>query len=451
MNIVFRWIANIAYIIAGLIFLPVAVYRMIREGRYLRGWKNRFGGVPLRLGERPGIWIHAVSMGEVNAVKPLADRLRQQLPFYEVFVSTNTDTGYDRAVKLFGPDNAFFSPFDFSFAISRAFRRIRPSIILLAELEVWPNMVLLAKEKNIPVVVINGRVTERSMNRYKVLGPVVRWIFRGLTAVMAQDETYRKRFEALGVDPAKVTVTGSLKWDGAAVGDAAPGQEDLARAMGIDPAKELLVAGQTGDDIEEEAVIRAYQQLRSRYGELQLAIIPRKPERFDHVAKLIASRGFAAVRRSDQPDGSPSPGKLVAGRPVAYLGDTMGELRKFYGLATVVFVGRTLVPLGGSDVMEVAALGKPLVVGPSVFNFADAVGKLLAAEAAVQIDRPERLAGAIDAILSDRQRLASMSAAARDVVAANQGATRKTVERVCDILGMEYDATERGIASPKIA
>jgi 3-deoxy-D-manno-octulosonic-acid transferase len=175
MNIVLRWLANIGYLVAGILFLPVAVYRMIREGRYLRGGKNRLGLVPLRLGERPGIWIHAVSMGEVNAAKPLADRLKQQLPFHEIFISTNTDTGYDRAVKLFGEDFVFFSPFDFSFCVSRAIKRLRPALIVTMELEVWPNMLSLARDRNIPVVVANGRITEKSLGRYKMESSRLCW------------------------------------------------------------------------------------------------------------------------------------------------------------------------------------------------------------------------------------------------------------------------------------
>lgn len=450
MRHVLRWLANIGYVLAGVVFLPVGMYRMVREHRYLRGWRHRGGFVPQRFGERPAIWIHAVSMGEINAAKPLVERLRQQLPFHEIYVSTNTDTGYDRALTLFGADNVFFSPFDFSFCVGRALRRLRPALLILMELEVWPNLLDLARENQIPVAIVNGRVTERGFARYKLLGPLVRRIFARLSLVLAQDDEYRRRFVELGVDPSRVIVTGSLKWDGAALADAIPAQDELARAMGIDPVKPLLVAGSTGDEIEEEAVIRAYQQLRGHWAEMQLAIIPRKPERFDQVAKLINARGFFTVRRSEFPDGSTPPGKFVGARPVAYLGDTMGELRKFYGLATVVFVGRTLVPLGGSDVMEVAALGKPIVIGPHVHNFADAVAKLMSAGAAVQVDKPERLAGIIDQVLSDKGKLDQMAGAAREVVRVNQGATRRTATHLCDLLGMEYDQTERGIASPKL-
>jgi len=299
-------------------------------------------------------------------------------------------------------------------------------------------------------MIANGRITERALSRYKLLGPLTRSIFRNLSLVLAQDDIYQKRFADLGVETAKLITTGSLKWDSAMAAGTISNHETLAQAVGIDPTKPLLVAGSTGDDIEEEAVIRCYQQLRSKFSELQLAIIPRKPERFDHVAKLISARGFYPIRRSEYPDGTKAPGRFVAARPVIVLGDTMGELRKFYNLATVVFVGRTLVPMGGSDVMEVAALGKPIVVGPHVDNFSDAVAKLISAGAAVQVDKPEKLAGTIDQIFTDRQKLKEMASVAREVVVSNQGATVKTASYICDILGMEYDQTEHGIATPKL-
>lgn len=450
MNYLLRWAANIGYVLAGLVFLPIALYRMIFEQRYRRGWENRFGIVPNRYGERPAIWIHAVSMGEVNAAKPMIEKICRQLPMHEVFVSTNTDTGYNRAVSLFGAEHVFFSPFDFSFCVSRAIERLRPALIILMELEVWPNLLSLANEKQVPVMVANGRITERSSRRYGLLGPITRYIFRQLTMVLTQDEIYLNRFAQMGVERHKLVATGSLKWDGAMIGETVPSQESLAKAMGIDTNSPLLVAGSTGDDMEEETVIRCYQQLRSRWSDLQLAIIPRKPERFDHVAKLISSRGFHAVRRSEFPDGSEGPGRFVAARPVVQLGDTMGELRKFYTLSTIVFVGRTLVPMGGSDVMEVAALGKPIVVGPHVDNFADAVQKLISSGAAVMVDSPEKLASAIGQILEDKVKLRNMSQAAKDVVVSNQGATMKTVGYVCKLLGMEYDASENAIATPKM-
>ncbi len=451
MKLIIQWIANIGYFIAGLLFLPIAIYRMITSKRYLRGWKHRFGFIPKRYGDRPAIWLHAVSVGEVNAIRALIERLKQQLPFYEIFVSTTTDTGYDRAVSLYGEDNVFFFPFDFSWNIARAINRLRPNIIILAELEVWPNLVLEAQKKDIPVILINGRITEKSLSRYKIVKGLIKSIFNQLECVLVQDSTYRQRFESLGVKPEKICVTGSLKWDGASNINEIGDYDVLAKALGINREYPLIVAGSTGDDLEEEAIIRAYQQLRSQFDNLQLAIIPRKPERFDHVAEIISSRGFYPVRRSEHPDGTEGPSGIVSGRTAIVLGDTMGELRKFYALASVVFVGRTLAEMGGSDVMEVAALGKPIVIGPHYDNFKDAVEKLKSAGAIEIIDRPEKLAAAIRDILSNKDKAEDMGKNAEKVVMNNRGATRKTAEKICNILGMEYDETERNIATPKLA
>ncbi len=450
MKLILQWIINIGYIIAGLLFLPVVIYRMITSKRYLRGWKNRLGFIPKRYTNQPAIWIHAVSLGEVNAVKSLIDRLKQQLPFHEIFVSTTTDTGYDRAVSLYGQDNVFFFPFDFSWTIKKAINRLRPELIILAELEIWPNLVLQAKKRDIPVILINGRITEKSMSRYSIVKGLLKPIFNQLDCFMVQDRTYRQRFEALGVEPNKIIITGSLKWDGAISADKIENQESLANALGINKQYPLIVAGSTGDDLEEEAIIRAYQQLRSQFSNLQLAIIPRKPERFEHVASIISSRGFYPVKRSEHPDGTQGPSGIISGRTAIVLGDTMGELRKFYALSSVVFVGRTLVEMGGSDVMEVAALGKPIIIGPHYDNFKDAVEKLKQAGAIKIIDKPEKLAGAIGDILSNRDKAILMADNAKKVVQQNQGATKQTVEKICEILNMEYDETERNIATPKL-
>ncbi len=446
-----QWLANFGYIIAGILFLPIVIYRMIFQKRYLRGWKNRLGFVPKRYGQRPAIWIHAVSLGETNAAKPLIERLRQQLPFHEIFVSTTTDTGYDRASKLYGSENVFFFPFDFSCTMSKAMKRLNPSLVVLMELEVWPNLATIANRLKIPVVIANGRLTKRSLDRYKLLGPLAKGIFGSLTIIMVQDEIYRKRFLNLGIESSKLLVTGSLKWDGASLAEKISGVQELSEALRIDPNKKLLVAGSTGDDLEEEAIIRSYQQLRTQHNDLQLAVIPRKPERFDSVAKILSSRGFHVIRRTKYPDGTLAPDGPVAGKPTVILGDTMGELRKFYSLASVIFVGRTLVPMGGSDVMEVAALSKPMIIGPHFEHFKDAVNKLLEADAITIAEQPEKLAGIIEKLLTDEGARNILAKNAKNVVIENQGATRKTVERLCDILEMEYDKTERGIATEKIA
>ena len=443
---------DIGYALAGLAFLPVVIYRAIFAGRYRHGWGSRFGAAPRRHTDRPCIWIHAVSVGEVNAIRTLVERLRQQFPGHEILISTTTDTGFDRAAAVFGRDRVFFFPFDFSWVMRRAFDRLRPSAVLLVELEVWPNLVAEATRRSVPVAVVNGRITERSLRRYRLAGPLVRRLFQRIDLVMVQDEIYRRRFLEIGAPADRIVETGSLKWDTAKPEQGAGGEEALsaiAEALGLERGKPIMVAGSTAETVEEEAIVRAYQQARVRHADLQLVIAPRKPERFDQVARLIRSRGFKVVRRSEHPDGTrlERPGSLVASAVV--LLDTIGELRRLYAMASVVVVGRTFVPLGGSDVMEIAALGKAMILGPHTENFADAVGKLLESEAAVQVDSAEKLAGQIERLLGDSSLLEEIGERARQVVVSQQGATDRTARHVCELLGYEFDATGRAVATPR--
>lgn len=417
------------YIAAAMACLPLLAYQRFVLGKRRGGWKQRLGHLPLRPGTKPSVWIHAVSLGETNATRGIVEALRRDLPDHDVVISTTTDTGYARAVELYPDLYVFRYPLDFSWAVRRAIRTVRPSVIVLMELEVWPNLVLLAERRGIPVVVANGRLTEeRSMRRFRrpILRQVAHMVFRRLAWVGAQNQAYAERFLELGVPRDRVHVTGVLKWDTAQIADTLPGTDTLRDAVGI--RRPLWVFGQSGPG-EEAVALAAFDLLRREFPDLQLAIIPRKPERFEEVASRIAGSGRSWVRRSRCPDGTAAPGRA----PDVILGDTMGELRKFYCLADAVFVGRTLVPMGGSDVIEVAALAKPILVGPHTENFADAVAALAAAgglEVCVTtVDAPdaaEQVAAVVRSVLSGGRGTA-MGLAARRVVQENQGVTQRTV------------------------
>lgn len=457
---------DLLYLFAFVCYLPILFVRVVFVGKDRRGWRERFGFVAPHVGTRPRLWVHGVSLGEVNATRSLVAELHRRLPRYEIVLSATTQTGYDAAVRNHAPQPVVRFPLDFSWVVRRALDRIRPEAILLMELEVWPNLLAEAARRGIPIMIANGRVTaEKSMRRFSwpIVGGVARRMFARLAWVAAQDETYAERFRALGVPAERVFVTGSVKYDTALVADTVTGADQLAETLEIDPQAPLWVAGSTGPG-EEAVVLEAFETLRREFPALQLAIVPRKPERFDEVAALIASRGHACVRRSERPDlagqdaraaerqkrharyrGADRPAD-TSPRPII-LGDTMGELRKFYALASVVFVGRTLVPLGGSDVMEVAGLGKAMVIGPHVENFADAVSRLLAANAAAHCDGPGALAPAVGALLRDAATRGRMGAAAREVVRQNVGATRRTVDLLCGTLGLDAEHPERTIAT----
>lgn len=444
------WLLNVLYFFAAIAYTPILIYQMVVLKKNRHGWRERLGGVPFRASEGPCIWIHAVSLGEVNATKSLVREIEATLPEFDIVISATTDTGYAAARRLYPQKLIFRYPLDFTFVVNRVFNRIRPNAIILMELEVWPNLVQIAHEQGIPVGIANGRVTaEKSMKRFNM--PLVRGVaarmFSQISWAAVQNEIYSTRFESLGIPHDRIAITGSMKYDTAQVSETIPGADELAIAMGIDRTGSLIVAGSTGPG-EEDLLLRAYTRLRLEIPKIQLALIPRRPERFNEVARSLDTRGHAVKRRSQYFDpGGPDPGVVVptdvskAGghlsreKSMVYLGDTMGELRKFYALADVVFVGRTLVPLGGSDMMEVAALGKPMCFGPHVENFADVAERLLSARAAIQFQKDDDLVPTLRMLLQDRPAAEAMGSRAQDVVRQNTGATLRTVEMLCRVMG----------------
>jgi 3-deoxy-D-manno-octulosonic-acid transferase len=450
-----RWLADLVYLLAGLLYLPVVLYQAVFQGKNRSGWGERLGFVRTFDPTRPRIWLHAVSLGEVNATPRLVEALRARLPDVDVVVSTTTDTGYARAVHLFGPDPVFRFPLDFSLVVARVLRRVRPTMLVLVELEVWFNLVRQASRAGIPVTVVNGRLTARSARRLARLGPFARAMFRNLAWVGAQEEAIAERFRDLGASSGVVEVTSSLKWDSATVTDRVEGADALAAALGIDGARPLWVCGSTGPG-EEAMILGAYSALlRDRTSLARsvqansprgrglavpvLVLVPRKPERFDEVARAIERAGFGCLRRSACGDGTRSE-PVTEGTVV--LGDTMGELRKFYSLANVVFVGRSLVPLGGSDPMEVAALGKPVVVGPNTDNFRLPVEALQRADAIRVVESADALPATVASLLRDLPAATALGARAREVVVAHQGATGRTAEAIVRVF--HRAATRRG-------
>lgn len=408
---------------------PVWLYRMVRHGRYRRDVGQRLGSAPVRYGLQPVIWIHGVSLGEVNAARTLVAELHSQLPDYRVVVSSTTDTGMDAARRLFGADHLVFRwPMDFSFAVHRALNRLRPDLVVLMEGEVWPNFLAACNARRIPVVVVNARLSaDKGYPRYRRLGRLAGQLFNRLTAIGVQDETYAQRYRSLGVAPEKMHLTGMMKFDTAEAAERVEGQETLAAAMGLRPDDQLIVAGGTGPG-EEELLLNVFGRVKARCGRVRLAIVPRKPERFDEVARLTAAAGHQLARRSQRPDGTAAP----ADPDAVILGDTMGELRKFYALAAAVFVGRSLVPMGGSDMIEAAALGRPTAFGPHTFNFPQA--EALAAHGCARVRDADELAGVLERWLSDPATAGAAGAAARDYIRLQQGATRRNVEMICRVL-----------------
>jgi 3-deoxy-D-manno-octulosonic-acid transferase len=427
-----RILIDFAYLLAAVAISPMVVYRMLRQNRYRTGWAQRFGRITRKHPDKKCIWLHAVSVGEVNATKTIVKELQNRFPDFEIVISTTTDTGFARASALYGADlQVFYFPLDLSWVMRRTFTRLRPAICLLMELEVWPNFVSTACRLNVPVVVVNRRITQRSVRRYGRIKPIAKTIFRKVTLVLAQTSEYAERFREIGCTDETIVVTGSLKYDTAQVADKVEGIDALAARLNINKSDTLWVAGGTGND-EEKILLDVYKALKQQdqFRELRFAIVPRKPERFDEVAQLITDAGFDLVRYSTIKDTA----TRLNEKPSVILGDTMGDLRKFYSLATVVFVGRSLVPMGGSDMIEVAALGKPTIFGPHAFNFQQTVDDLLKGQGAILIKDRRQLLEATQKCLTEPNFAGKIAQNGRDIILKNQGATQKTIDQIAKFL-----------------
>ena len=427
-----RFVIDLAYLLTGIGISPWVIYRMIRQKRYRTGWANRLGKITRRAPTKKSIWLHAVSVGEVNATRTIVKELKERFPENEIVISTTTDTGFARASALYAAEHSvFYFPLDFSWIVRRAFRQIRPAICLLMELEVWPNFVDTACGLDVPVVVVNARITRRSCYRYGKIKSIARRIFQKVTLILAQTEEYAGRFIQIGAAAERVIVTGSLKYDTAQISDTVEGADALAEQLNIAGTDRVWVAGGTGND-EEKILLDVYRELKRRQDckDLRLVIVPRKPERFDEVARLIADAGFDYVRYSK----IKGTVETLPDKPPIILGDTMGDLRKFYSLATIVFVGRSLVPMGGSDMIEAAALGKVCLFGPHTFNFTQTVDALLEGNGAILVKDKQDLLQAMQKCLSEPSIARQIAENGRDVIKRNQGATARAIDEIAKFL-----------------
>ena len=427
-----RIILDLVYLLAGAAYSPVIVYRAVRHKRYRTGWDQRFGKITRRSPTKKCIWLHAVSVGEVNAAKTIVKELKNKFGNFEIVISTTTDTGFARATSLFSENHqVFFFPFDFSWIMRRAFSNIHPAICLLMELEVWPNFVQIAQQLNVPVIVVNGRISDKSYPAYKRIKPIAKKFFSKISLILAQTEQYAQRFIELGCPDEKVIVTGSLKYDTAQIADKVEGADLLAAQININDER-LWVAGATGND-EEKILLDVYQNLKqqNRFSDLRLAIVPRKPERFDEVAQLIERRGFPLIRYSRIKNNT---AQLPANNQIIILGDTMGDLRKFYSLATIIFVGRSLVPMGGSDMTEAAALGKCTIFGPHAFNFKHTVDVLLKDNGAIMVKDKQELLQTMQKCLSEPDFAQEIAKNGQEGIRKNQGTTQKTIDQITKFL-----------------
>ncbi len=429
---------DIVYAAAALVSSPVWVLSLLRTGKWRTDWAGKLGRCEaLPRDGRPTLLIHAVSVGEANLIKPLVDTLAEQsardgIP-WRIVVCTTTNTGFARAKQVYSPGHTVVRyPLDFTFAVSRFLDAVRPDVVALTELEVWPNFVAACVKRDVPVCVINGRLSARSFSRYRLITPLLRQTFASLTAVAAQTPDYAVRFVALGSKPERVKVLDTMKWDTAQISDSVAGAAELAAAMGIDRAKPLVVAGSTAPG-EEKMLIDALP------AGAQLLIVPRKPEWFDLVSRHVPA-GATLVKRTSHPDGKTRP--IDSTR--FFLLDTIGELRKAYSLADVVVVGRSFVKLGGSDLIEPIGLGKATIIGPFHANFSDAVAAFCERDGVVVTDEP---GPAVARLLGDANEAHRIATAGRDVIRQRQGSTQRHAQMIRELMSMRQ-ARGSGVKIP---
>jgi len=412
---------------------PWWAWQMLRNGKYRAGIGERLGRIPKRLRadtDRLTIWVHAVSVGEVLALSGLIQLLREQNPKYRIVISTTTATGQKLARDRFGAENVFYFPLDFAFAIRPYFRLLKPELIVIAETEFWPNFLRLARKSGARIVVVNARISDRSLPRYRRFARWLRPVLENVDWFLAQSDIDRGRLIEIGAPAERVSVSGNLKFDikvpkiSALIGQ-------LRAAIKASATIPVIVAGSTVDG-EEPIVLEAFRRALKWYPNAALILAPRHPERWPAVIDLLRASGLPWWRRTEWATDTPIAGGI-------FLLDSIGELAALYHLATVAFVGGSLVPRGGHNILEPANYGVPIVVGPHTENFRDIVDMFTRA-GAVDIIGPDKFADEVLHLLDTEQKRALLGRHALDVVRANAGATARTAEALAGFLQLEPDS-----------
>jgi 3-deoxy-D-manno-octulosonic-acid transferase len=428
-----RWLLNAVYMLLLVSISPVITWRMFRHGRYRQGLAEKLlGRVDFRADGRPVVWFHAVSVGEVIQLQKVVDEFRRRTrEEFQIVVSTSTDTGWELVQKRFADCQKTWFPLDFSWAVSQAIRRIRPAQVVLMELELWPNFLAECHRLDVPVSIVNARMSERSHRGYCRIRFLLKPLFTRLALVAAQSQTYADRLISLGASEQRTVVTGSIKFDGVETSRTNSKTENLRRIFGLKSGETVFVAGSTQEP-EEQLALETWLQLRGQHSQLRLILVPRHRERFDEVAALVTSRNLPLLRRSSVQDSSQQHAE-TDNKPIILL-DTIGELSACWGLADVAFVGGSFGNRGGQNMMEPAAYGAGVLFGPNTWNFRDIVERFREADGCVQLQSSHQLTSTVDELLSDPARRQQLGRNAQKAVLQQQGATARTAELLHEVL-----------------
>jgi 3-deoxy-D-manno-octulosonic-acid transferase len=407
------------------VLIPHFLFQALAHGKYIAGLRQRLGAVP-QLDGKPVIWLHCVSVGETQAARPLAQRLKQAFPHHALVVSTVTLTGQTLARDVFRDqaESVFYFPFDWRWSTRRALKAINPAAVLIMETELWPNFLRECKARRIPVALVNGRISRQSYRRYKMIKFFLRRVLSCLSVAVMQSETDAERLLSLGMAREKLFTAGNLKFDSEVAGELSGRTEELRQRFGLRSGAPLILAASTHSP-EEELMLESIRQLRTKHG-VRLMIAPRRPERFNEVAALIQKSGLRWARKTNPPQPEDADADVI-------LLDTIGELRATYSLADVVFVGGSIVDKGGHNVLEPAAAGAAVVTGAHTHNFHAVVDLMVEAGAIVQLPAvitTEEITNVFSNLLASPGDRDALGRRAKQLVTDNQGATDKTIKLI---------------------
>ena len=417
---------------------PWFVYQALRYKKYVGSLRQRMGYLPVsfNMDADRSIWIHAVSVGEVLTARPLISDLKRRYPELRMFLSTTTLAGQQLARRnVQDVDAVFYFPFDLGIFVRRTMDLVRPRLFVMMETEIWPNLLRECRARGVKTAIVNGRLSPKSFPRYRMVRPMMRRVLDDIDKFCVQSEESARRFIELGADPGRVAVTGSLKFDSLDLPSTAPqarARDRVLRYFRVPPSRPVIMAGSTMKG-EEAAVLRAFRRVRSTAPNALLILAPRNPERFGEAEQLARAEGWKVSRRSDLAiDAEPRVDIVVL--------DTIGELATLYQVATVVFVGGSLVATGGHNVLEPAVFGKPIIFGPHMENFFEIADAFVTNGGGVQITGEHELEEAFISLMGDPVRRARLGAAARALVEANRGAKDKSVTVLAGLLPQEARA-----------
>jgi len=424
------YLLNLVYLATIIAALPWLLFQRLRHGKYRDGLAAKFwGSVPRRTGGARCLWLNAVSVGEVNLLEPIVRNWQQLHPDWDCVISTTTKAGYQLACKKYAPRLVFYCPLDFTWAVRRALQHIRPDLLVLAELELWPNLIAAARSAGVKVAVINGRLSEKSFRGYTNIRALVRRALGHLNLIAVQNEDYANRFLALGAPQSSVRCTGSIKFDGARTNRSNTQTQHLAALAGIGNDDIVFLAGSTQDP-EESLALSVFGRLSREFPRLRLILVPRHPERFNDVAAMLDRSGAAWQRRSqltaDLPTQNPESRVLLV--------DAIGELGAWWGATHIAFVGGSLTRRGGQNMIEPAAYGAAVCFGPNTWNFRDIVSQMLDRDAALVVRNEQELEAFIRRCLIEPEYAAALGQRAQQLVVQQQGAALRTVKLLDELI-----------------